>query len=102
MPINMSSMDVYKVVLQAWSVRQRVYNKFTHRFDWDYVGEFGFVYCKPCTQGGIQYCMKYMRKESDVPKGCKRPFIYPPAVVAVLVINGVLIMFYGFIRILMF
>jgi hypothetical protein len=51
-----------------------VYNKLTHRFDWDYVGELGFVYCKPCTQGGIQYCMKYMRKESDVPEGCKPTF----------------------------
>lgn len=74
MPINMSSMDVYKVVHQAWSARKRVYNKLTHRFDWDYVGELGFVYCKPCTQGGIQYCMKYMRKESDVPTGCKPTF----------------------------
>lgn len=74
MPINMSAMDVYKVVLQAWSVRKRVYNKLTHRFDWDYLGELGFVYCKPCTQGGIQYCMKYMRKESDIPAGCKPTF----------------------------
>jgi hypothetical protein len=74
MPIHMSAMDVYQVVHQAWSVRERVYNKLTHRFDWDYVGEYGFVYCKPCTQGGIQYCMKYMRKESDVPKGCKPTF----------------------------
>lgn len=74
MPIHMSAMDVYKVVHQAWSARKRVYNKLTHRFDWDYVGELGFVYCKPCTQGGIQYCMKYMRKESDVPKGCKPTF----------------------------
>jgi hypothetical protein len=74
MPINMSAMDVYKIVHQAWSVRKRVYNKLTHRFDWDYVGELGFVYCKPCTQGGIQYCMKYMRKESDVPAGCKPTF----------------------------
>lgn len=74
MPVHMSSMDVYKVVLQAWSVRKRVYNKLTHRFDWDYLGELGFVYCKPCTQGGIQYCMKYMRKESDVPAGCKPTF----------------------------
>lgn len=74
MPINMSAMDVYKVVHQAWSARKRVYNKLTHRFDWDYVGELGFVYCKPCTQGGIQYCMKYMRKESDVPTGCKPTF----------------------------
>jgi hypothetical protein len=74
MPINMSAMDVYKIVHQAWSARKRVYNKLTHRFDWDYVGELGFVYCKPCTQGGIQYCMKYMRKESDVPTGCKPTF----------------------------
>ena len=74
MPINMSSMDVYKIVHQAWSARKRVYNKLTHRFDWDYVGELGFVYCKPCTQGGIQYCMKYMRKESDIPAGCKPTF----------------------------
>lgn len=74
MPIHMSAMDVYKIVHQAWSVRKRVYNKLTHRFDWDYVGELGFVYCKPCTQGGIQYCMKYMRKESDVPEGCKSTF----------------------------
>lgn len=74
MPVHMSAMDVYKIVLQAWSVRKRVYNKLTHRFDWDYVGEFGFVYCKPCTQGGIQYCMKYIRKESDVPEGCKPTF----------------------------
>lgn len=74
MPMHMSSMDVYKVVLQAWSVRKRVYNKLTHRFDWDYLGEFGFVYCKPCTQGGIQYCMKYMRKEGDIPQGCKPTF----------------------------
>ena len=74
MPVHMSSMDVYKVVLQAWSVRKRVYNKLTHRFDWDYLGELGFVYCKPCTQGGIQYCMKYMRKESDIPAGCKPTF----------------------------
>lgn len=74
MPINMSAMDVYKIVHQAWSVRKRVYNKLTHRFDWDYVGELGFVYCKPCTQGGIQYCMKYMRKESDIPAGCKPTF----------------------------
>lgn len=74
MPIHMSAMDVYKVVLQAWSVRKRVYNKLTHRFDWDYLGELGFVYCKPCTQGGIQYCMKYMRKESDIPAGCKPTF----------------------------
>lgn len=74
MPINMSAMDVYKIVHQAWSVRKRVYNKLTHRFDWDYVGELGFVYCKPCTQGGIQYCMKYMRKESEVPTGCKPTF----------------------------
>jgi hypothetical protein len=74
MPINMSAMDVYKIVHQAWSARKRVYNKLTHRFDWDYVGELGFVYCKPCTQGGIQYCMKYMRKESEVPTGCKPTF----------------------------
>ena len=74
MPMYMSAMDVYKIVHQAWSVRKRVYNKLTHRFDWDYVGELGFVYCKPCTQGGIQYCMKYMRKESDVPAGCKPTF----------------------------
>jgi hypothetical protein len=74
MPVHMSAMDVYKIVHQAWSVRKRVYNKLTHRFDWDYVGELGFVYCKPCTQGGIQYCMKYMRKESDVPEGCKPTF----------------------------
>ena len=74
MPIHMSAMDIYQVVLQAWSERKRIYNKLTHRFDWDYVGELGFVYCKPCTQGGIQYCMKYMRKESDVPKGCKPTF----------------------------
>lgn len=74
MPIHMSAMDVYQVVHQAWSVRERVYNKLTHRFDWSYIGEYGFVYCKPCTQGGIQYCMKYMRKESDIPKGCKPTF----------------------------
>ena len=74
MPIHMSAMDVYKVVLQAWSVRERFYNKLTHRFDWNYLGELGFVYCKPCTQGGIQYCMKYMRKESDIPNGCKPVF----------------------------
>jgi hypothetical protein len=35
----MSAMDVYKIVHQAWSARKRVYNKLTHRFDWDYVGE---------------------------------------------------------------
>lgn len=74
MPIAFGAMDVYKTVLQAWSVRKRVYNKLTHRFDWDYLGELGFVYCKPCTQGGIQYCMKYMRKESDIPKGCNPTF----------------------------
>ena len=74
MPISFSSMDVYKVVLQAWSVRERVYNKLTRRFDWTYLGEIGFIYCKPCTQGGIQYCMKYMRKESDIPTGCKPTF----------------------------
>lgn len=74
MPIAFSAMDVYKTVLQAWSVRKRVYNKLTHRFDWDYLGELGFVYCKPCTQGGIQYCMKYMRKESDIPTGCNPTF----------------------------
>lgn len=75
MPISFSAMDVYKVVLQAWSVRKRVYDKLTHRFAWTYLGELGFVYCKPCTQGGIQYCMKYMRKESDVPAGCN-PIFY--------------------------
>lgn len=74
MPINMSAMDVYKVVLKAWSIRERYYNKSTHRYDWNYLGEIGFVYCKPCTQGGIQYCMKYMRKESEVPQGCKPIF----------------------------
>ena len=74
MPISFSAMDVYKVVLQAWSVRKRVYNKLTHRFDWTYLGEIGFVYCKPCTQGGIQYCMKYMRKESEIPTGCNSIF----------------------------
>jgi predicted RNA-binding protein YlxR (DUF448 family) len=37
MPIHMSSMDVYQVVHQAWSVRERVYNKLTHRFDWNYI-----------------------------------------------------------------
>ena len=74
MPIAFSAMDVYKTVLQAWSVRKRVYNKLTHRFDWEYLGELGFVYCKPCTQGGIQYCMKYMRKESDIPKGSNPTF----------------------------
>lgn len=74
MPISFSAMDVYKVVLQAWSVRKRVYNKLTHRFDWAYLGEIGFVYCKPCTQGGIQYCMKYMRKESEIPTGSNSTF----------------------------
>ena len=74
MPIAFSAMDVYKTVLQAWSVRKRVYNKLTHRFDWDYLGELGFVYCKPCTQGGIQYCMKYMRKESEIPLFCNPTF----------------------------
>ena len=74
MPIHMSAMDVYQVVHKAWSVRERFYNKLTNRFDWSYLGELGFVYCKPCTQGGIQYCMKYMRKDSEVPKGCNPTF----------------------------
>lgn len=75
MPINMSFVDVYKVVLKAWSLRERYYDKSTHRYNWNYLGEIGFVYCKPCNQGGIQYCMKYMRKESEVPQGCN-PIFY--------------------------
>ncbi len=50
MPISFSTMDVYKVVFTGLGVRKRVYNKLTHRFDWTYLGELGFVYCKPCTQ----------------------------------------------------
>ena len=75
MPISFSAMDVYNVVLRAWSVRTRVYDKVDHRFAWAYLGEIGFVYCKPCTQGGIQYCMKYMRKESGIPTG-RNPTFY--------------------------
>lgn len=74
MPISFSAMDVYNVVLRAWSVRTRVYDKIDHRFAWAYLSEIGFVYCKPCTQGGIQYCMKYMRKESVIPTGCNPTF----------------------------
>lgn len=42
---------------------------------WKLNGEsIGFAYCVPCTQGGISYVMKYMRKEFTPPPGKNKLF----------------------------
>lgn len=35
---------------------------------------YGYVYCSEITQGRVRYCMKYMRKDNEVPKGMKDIF----------------------------
>ena len=36
---------------------------------------FGYAYCSLCNDGRVKYCMKYMRKDSEIPKG-KNPLFF--------------------------
>lgn len=74
MPSGYSDISILHVIQDAWSVKQRVYNRDTKRYDWQLVKRIGFCYVKPCNVGGIQYVMKYMRKPCPIPKGQNETF----------------------------
>ena len=48
----------------------KYYDEDTHR----YRGLYGYTTCSLCNEKRVRYCMKYMRKESQVPVGCNDIF----------------------------
>ena len=69
MPATYSDISILHVIQDAWSVKDRVYDRDSKRYVWQLIKRIGFCYVKPCNVGGIQYVMKYMRKPCYIPKG---------------------------------
>lgn len=74
MPAGYNDISILHVIQDAWSIKERVYNRDTKRYDWQLIKRIGFCYVKPCNVGGIQYVMKYMRKPCFVPDGQNNTF----------------------------
>ena len=80
--------EIVDLIQRSWSfaVSKKYYNKVSDAVDvygkpiYKYMDGktprcmYGYIKVSPVTEGRVRYCMKYMRKDAEIPRGCKNVF----------------------------